>query len=129
MKKIIFFDGVCPVCNGFVDYVLKKDFKNHFQFCSLQSEFAKSNLPLMYQDLDTVILMENNDVFIRSTAVLRILFQLGGHWNALAVFASAVPRPIRDFIYNLMAKNRYRFFGKFNTCRLPTSEQKSRFLE
>ena len=129
MKRIIFFDGVCPVCNGFVDYVLKKDFRNDFQFCSLQSQFAISNLPAIYHDLDTVVLMENDHVFSKSTAVLRILFQLGGHWNALAVFASAIPRPIRDFIYKFIAKNRYRFFGKLAVCRLPTAEEKSRFLQ
>ena len=128
MKRIIFFDGVCPVCNGFVDYVLKKDFKNDFLFCSLQSDLAKSRLPEKYQQLDTVVLMENNDVFDRSTAVLRILFQLGGYWNALAVFASAIPRPVRDFVYGLIAKNRYRFFGQREVCRLPTSQEKERFL-
>ncbi len=128
MKRIIFFDGVCPVCNGFVDYVLKKDFKNDFLFCSLQSEFARGHLPEKYQKLDTIILMENNDVFDQSTAVLRILFQLGGHWNALAVFASAVPRPLRDFVYRIIAKNRYRFFGKRDVCRLPSPEEKERFL-
>ena len=128
MKRIIFFDGVCPVCNGFVDYVLKKDSKNYFQFSSLQSEFTKSHLALQYQGLDTVILMENEQVYLRSTAVLRILLQLGGHWTALAIFASVIPRVVRDMIYDLVAKNRYRVFGKYETCRIPTAEEKARFI-
>lgn len=129
MKRIIFFDGVCPVCNGFVDYVLKKDSKNQFQFSSLQSHYAKSTLQPQYQGLDSVILKENDQTFIKSTAVLRILFQLGGLWNALAVFLSAIPRPLRDFGYDIFAKNRYRIFGQNETCRLPSLEEKSRFIE
>lgn len=128
MKRIIFFDGVCPVCNGFVDYVLKKDSKNYFQFSSLQSEFTKSHLDPQHQSLDTVILMENEQVYLKSTAVLRILLQLGGHWTALAIFASVIPRVIRDMIYDLVAKNRYRVFGKYETCRMPTAEEKARFI-
>ncbi len=129
MKRIIFFDGVCPVCNGFVDYVLKKDLKNQFQFSSLQSQNAKAHIPEPYLRLDTVILKENDQLFIRSTAVLRILFELGGHWNALAIFLSVIPRPLRDFTYDLFAKYRYRIFGRYQTCRIPTPEEKARFLE
>ena len=129
MKRIIFFDGVCPVCNGFVDYVLKKDLKNQFQFSSLQSQFAKATLLPQYQGLDSVILLENDQTFIKSTAVLRILFQLNGHWNALAVFLSAIPRPIRDFFYDIFAKNRYRIFGQNEICRVPTVKEKLRFIE
>lgn len=129
MKRIIFFDGVCPVCNGFVDYVLKKDLKSQFQFSSLQSQFAKTTLPPQYQGLDSVVLLENDQTFIKSTAVLRILFQLSGNWNALAVFLSAVPRPIRDYFYDIFAKNRYRIFGQNETCRLPTVKEKLRFID
>lgn len=129
MKRIIFFDGVCPVCNGFVDYVLKKDLKNQFQFSSLQSHNAKAQIPEQYLDLDSVILKENEQIFIRSTAVLRILFQLGGHWNALAIFFSVIPRPLRDYFYDLFAKYRYRIFGQYESCRIPTPEQRARFLE
>ncbi len=128
MKRIIFFDGICPLCNGFVDYVLKKDLNHCFQFSSLQSEFAKKNLKAEHQGLDTILLLENDKVFIKSTAVLRILFQLGGHWNALAVFASVIPRPMRDFFYMLIAKNRYKLVGQYETCRLPSEEEKNRFL-
>ena len=129
MKRIIFFDGVCPVCNGFVDYVLKKDLKSQFQFSSLQSQFAKTNLPSQYQGLDSVILMENDQLFSKSTAILRILFQLGGHWNALAVFLSVIPNPVRNIFYDLFAKYRYRLFGQNETCRLPSAGEKSRFIE
>ncbi len=82
-----------------------------------------------YQGLDSVTLKENDQIFIKSTAVLRILFQLGGHWNALAVFLSAIPRPVRDFGYTIFARNRYRIFGQNETCRLPSAAEKSRFIE
>lgn len=129
MKRIIFFDGVCPLCNGFVDFVLKKDSKKLFLYSSLQSSYAQAHLPIQHQGLDSIVLSENGVVYTKSTAILRILFQLGGHYNALSVFASIIPRPVRDMIYNFIAHNRYRWFGKFESCRLATVEEKNLFIE
>lgn len=129
MKRIIFFDGVCTLCNGFIDFVIKRDHKNQFYFSSLQSNFARMQWPLQNQGLDSIILMEDQKVFTGSTAVLRILFALGGWWNIFAVLASIFPVWFRDVIYKFIAKNRYQFFGKKDTCRLPTPAEKKLFLE
>lgn len=129
MKRIIFFDGVCTLCNGFVDFVLKRDRKNQFHFSSLQSEFARKQLPIQNQGLDSVVLMEDQKVYTRSTAILRILFELGGWWNIFAVLASIFPIWFRDVIYKFIADRRYQIFGKKDTCRLPTAAEKKLFLE
>ena len=129
MQRIIFFDGVCPLCNRFVDFVILRDKKKLFLFSSLQSSFAKNSLPLTYQSLDTIILQENGDYFSKSKAVLRILFQLGPGWNAFSVFASILPNSLRDYVYQTIAKNRYRIWGKNEVCRIPTPEEKNRFIE
>ena len=128
MKRIIFFDGICTLCNGFIDFILKKDQKNQFLFCSLQSDFAKQNLSEQYQGLDTIVLLDDNKVYTKSTAVLRIVFQLGAGYSLFSMIASILPLFIRDFIYNLVAKNRYKIFGKKDTCRLPTESEKKLFL-
>ena len=129
MKRIIFFDGLCPLCNGFIEFVLKKDSSKFFRYASLQSDFAKKELPFPYQSLDTVVLLEHGKVYIKSTAVLRILFQLKGLWHAVAILASVIPRPLRDFIYDIVAKNRYKFLTKKTTCNLPTKEQEELFMK
>lgn len=129
MRRIIFFDGICPLCNGFVDFVIKRDQRHLFLFSSIQSNYAKNNLEATHLGLDSIILKENDQVFTRSTAVLRIFFQLGGYWNVLAVFASISPRWIRDYFYVAVAKNRYRIWGQREFCRLPTAEEKALFLE
>lgn len=129
MRRIIFFDGICPLCNGFVDFVIKHDRQGLFLFSSLQSDYAKKSLPPSYQSLDTIILQENEKIFSKSAAVLRVLFQLGGFWNTLAILCSIIPQFLRDHIYDLIAKNRYSFWEQKETCRLPTQNEKKLFLE
>ena len=129
MQRIIFFDGICPLCNHFVDFVIKRDHRKLFLFSSLQSVYANNSLPITYQGLESIILKENEEIFTMSTAVLRVLFQLGPGWNAFAIFASLVPRTIRDFIYQMVAKNRYSIWGQNEICRLPTSDERKLFLE
>lgn len=129
MKRIIFFDGVCSLCNGFIDFILKRDQQQAFQFSSLQSEFALKTVPEHHQGLDTVVLLDQGKVYTSSTAVLRILFELGGLWNVFAMLASIVPTTLRDIVYRFVAKNRYRLFGKKNSCRIPTPAEKNRFIE
>ncbi|MBC7465436.1 MAG: thiol-disulfide oxidoreductase DCC family protein [Bdellovibrio sp.] len=129
MKRIIFFDGVCSLCNGFIDFILKRDQKKAFEFSSLQSQFARKILPPQNLSLDSIVLLEDQKVYTNSTAVLRILFEIGGGWNLFAVLASILPVWLRDRIYQTIARNRYKLFGKKDTCRLPSPEEKNRFLE
>lgn len=130
-NPIILFDGVCNLCNGFVQFVIKRDKDAKFRFGSLQSETVK-NILIAYnfenQKLQTVIFIENNILYTQSTAVLKIAKQLGGIWQLLYVFM-IVPAFFRDWIYERIAKSRYKIFGQRDTCMVPTSELKNRFLD
>ena len=129
MKRIIFFDGVCTLCNGFINFILKKEHNNEFYFSSLQSVYAKTHVPSHNQSLASIVLMEGEKTYTESTAVLRILFHLGGGWNILAMLLSILPKWLRDFLYRLIAKNRYVLFGKKDSCRIPNAAEKKLFLE
>lgn len=129
-RPILLFDGVCNLCNASVQFVIRNDKKQQFQFASLQSEAAQKlltqfNLPP--KALDSVVLIAGEKVFLRSAAALEIARKLGGIW-ALAYVFIVVPRPIRDAVYDWVARNRYRWFGKQQACMVPTPELKSRFL-
>lgn len=128
MGPLILFDGVCNLCNASVDFIIKRD-KGYFKFASLQSEFVRQLLPnlLVGENPESIILYENGEVFTKSTAALKIASHLQFPWNNLKFFLF-VPRPIRDSIYKFIAQNRYRWFGKRNTCRLPTPEERTRIL-
>lgn len=128
---VILFDGVCNFCNYWVNFVIKRDRKKQFRFASLQSENAKKILASYQYDsqqLDTVILIENGKVYTHSTAALRICRKLNGAWPllyGLIIF----PRFIRDWVYKLIAKSRYAWFGRSETCRIPTPEERQLFLD
>ncbi len=126
---VIFFDGVCGLCNAFVDYVLNRDHQEIFYFAPLQGDFAGEieALAPYRNSLTSVVLWKNGQVYTHSTAAMEVLISLGGVWKLLRVFY-LVPRFLRDFAYKLIARNRYRLFGKSETCRLPTAEERSRFL-
>jgi len=129
-QAIIFFDGVCNLCNGFVQFVIERDKENYFRFSSLQAEAARpylENCGISPKELGSVVLYENGKCFTRSAAALRILKRLSGGWPALFGFI-IIPRFIRDLVYDFIARNRYRWFGKQESCWLPTPELKSRFL-
>ena len=130
-KSIILFDGVCNVCNGFVNFLIPRDSKNKFQFGSLQSLKVKELLKQYHydaNDISTVILIENNKLYPQSTAVLKIFRQMNGAWPWLYAFI-IVPKPIRDFVYQLIARNRYKLFGKKDACMIPTPELKAKFID
>ncbi|MEQ1723449.1 MAG: DCC1-like thiol-disulfide oxidoreductase family protein [Pseudobdellovibrio sp.] len=129
MQRIIFFDGICLLCNSFVNYVFNNDNKHQFKYSALQSKTAFDLLPQSDLKLDSIVYFEDNKTYKRSTAVLRIMFHLGGAWPLISVTLAIIPTPIRDFIYNFVAKNRYQVFGKSETCRLPTPEEKQYFLD
>jgi predicted DCC family thiol-disulfide oxidoreductase YuxK len=130
-NSIILFDGVCNLCDGVVQIVLNKDKKARFRFAALQSERGTALLKqfgLSTTNYNSFVLIESGRVFQKSTAALRVLKGLGGVWILLYAFI-IVPRPIRDYIYDWVARNRYRFFGKKEECMLPTPEIRARFLK
>lgn len=128
-KKIIFFDGVCNLCNGLVDWLIVHDNQKLFNYASLQGKTAKELLPLnVINDLNTVVFFENGKVFYRSEAILRLFSYLPYPWKILSFFI-ILPTFFSNALYNLVAVNRYRLFGKKTTCRLPTLEEKTFFLD
>ncbi len=129
--KIILFDGVCNLCNRTVQFVLKHDKKAIFKFALLQSKAAQrllENSDLSKPGMDSILYIRGNQVIRKSTAVLYILRDLRGLWK-LAFGFMILPAFIRDFIYDIVAKNRYRVFGKRDSCMIPTPELKNRFLD
>ena len=129
-KPVILFDGVCNLCSASVQFILKRDKEKNFLFASLQSDYGQKLLKRYDLPTDTFnsfILFEEGKIFTRSTAALKMFSQLKG-WKWVRLFG-AVPKFIRDAVYNVIAKNRYRWFGKKNECWLPTPELKARFLD
>ena len=136
-NPIILYDGVCGLCNRLVQFLLKHDKRSRLRFASLQSDFAAKVLQrhgIDPKDLDTLHVIENYEqrderVLQRSDAILRAGRELGGFWSASAAVAKVIPRALRDAIYRFVARNRYRVFGKYDTCMLPDPNQRSRFLD
>ncbi|MBX3440462.1 MAG: DUF393 domain-containing protein [Planctomycetaceae bacterium] len=126
---IIFFDGVCGFCNRMVDFVLSHDRRGVFRFAPLQGETARALLPPAdVESLDSVVLMLRGQTFRRSSASARILWELGPFWQIAGWLLWLIPLPLRDWGYRLVGKNRYRMFGKLEACRMPTPEERDRFL-
>jgi predicted DCC family thiol-disulfide oxidoreductase YuxK len=129
MNDLILFDGVCNFCSASVNFVIKNDSQNRYQFASLQSDYGQALLTqhhLNNYDLNTVFLISNGKLYSKSEAVLQIARHLRG-WSWIAWFRW-VPLFIRNTLYDLVARNRYRIFGKANTCHIPTAAQKNRFI-
>lgn len=130
-KKIILFDGVCNLCNNAVLRVIEYDQKNNFVFASLQSESGKKIIHHLQIDIlttDSIILFDPKVSYdIKSSAALKIMADFGGIWN-LSRIGWVFPKIIRDFVYDFIAKNRYKWFGKKDNCMIPTRELKSKFL-
>ncbi|TAH20744.1 MAG: thiol-disulfide oxidoreductase DCC family protein [Cytophagales bacterium] len=129
-KNIVLFDGVCNLCNGAVNFLIDHDKNNVLYFASLQSDFGQEVLKdygMKTNDFDTFVFLKNGKPFTRSQAALEVLHQLGGGWSSLYLFRF-VPSFVRDSIYKLVAKNRYRLFGQREACRMPTPELKAKFL-
>lgn len=128
---IILFDGVCNLCNNTVQFLIKRDPEGKFKFASLQSEAGQELLrhfDLSTRDFETFIYIIGDECYTRSTAALRVLNELGGLWRAFYMFM-LIPKPIRNSLYRVISKNRYRWFGKRDSCMVPTPERKERFLE
>ena len=153
-QPILFFDGVCGLCNRFVDFMLRTDSKDRFRYSPLQGETARRLLEMDDQaggreagnprtgdpepgnpeagnpeagDLRSFIFLDTDRRFEQSNAVLHALIRLGGAWRLIAVLY-IFPRPVRDLVYRVVARNRYRWFGRRDACRMPTPEERGRFL-
>jgi len=126
---IILFDGVCNLCNSFVQKVIKADKNNYFKFASLQSDAGQQLLADKpeFIDLKTIIYLEGGTLYTRSTAALKISKHLNGAWPLLQA-GYILPSFVRDGIYNFIAKNRYKWFGKKDQCMIPSPDLKAKFL-
>lgn len=130
-QPIIFFDGVCNLCNSSVNFVIDRDPHGKFKFAALQSEVAKKVLAstnIQPQDLESIVFFDGNQAFRKSRAALEVARRMRGLWPLLYVFI-VVPGFLRDVVYDFIARNRYKWFGKQVACRIPTPELKSRFLD
>lgn len=130
-NKIILFDGYCHLCSGTVIFILKRDRLQKFKFASLQSNagqelLKKYNLPA--NDFDSFVYICDEKYYLRSTAALRVFKELGGLWSLLFIFI-VVPAFLRDLVYRLIAKTRYKIFGKRTSCLMPNEQMKNRFIE
>jgi predicted DCC family thiol-disulfide oxidoreductase YuxK len=126
---VIFFDGECGLCNRWVDFVLVRDRRQVFRFAALQGETARRRLQLSEgQSLNSVVLLDTNGEHRKSDAVARMLIRIGGVWSIPGWLLRMVPRPIRNWGYDLVARHRYKWFGRKQSCRLPTADERSRFL-
>ena len=130
-NSVILFDGVCNLCNRTVDFVLKNNYKQNLYFTSLQSPFGRqflNDFDIPLHELNTLYYYHDDHLYNKSTAVLKILKELKGLYPLLSVFL-IVPTFIRDFFYDLLARSRYRIFGKRDSCRVPTEEEKPFFID
>ena len=128
---VVLFDGVCNLCNGSVRFVIERDPRKHFQFAPLQSATATRLISGSADRLampDSIVLVDDGRLYVRSEAALRIARRLRFPWPLLWVFM-AVPRNLRDWVYDVIARHRYRWFGKRETCMVPSTEIRDRFLE
>ena len=128
-KKIILFDGMCTFCNRSVQFIIHHDPHEHFLFASLQSDIGQHLLRehSIPESEDSLILMEQNSYYTQSTAVLTIARHLNGLFPLLYILI-IIPRSIRNLVYRYIANNRYKWFGKRTSCKIPTTKEKKRFL-
>jgi len=133
MKAIILFDGVCNLCNNTIQFIIRHDKFEGFQFASQQSEagqklLAKHHIPISRALADSVVVIEGERVWLESDAAFHILQRLGGVWSIPAVLRF-LPKHLRDWAYRRVAQNRYRLFGRRESCMVPSPELKKRFLD
>ena len=132
-KKVILFDGVCNLCNAAVTFVIKRDRNDRFRYASLQSAIGKQLLEERHIDpkqVDSIVLIEPGVAyFIKSDAALEIADELGWPWKGLYIFNYILPVQLRNNLYDLIARNRYRWFGRKDQCMIPTPSLRSKFLD
>lgn len=125
-EQIIIFDGICGLCNKSVDILIKLDSQKQFKYTSLQGEFIKTLE--IDPDIDSIIFYDDNTLYYKSNAILKIFNALGGVWKLTNIFY-VIPRVIRDYIYDVIAKYRYKIFGKILNCRVPTKDEEVLFID
>ncbi|GEN45358.1 thiol-disulfide oxidoreductase DCC family protein [Alkalibacillus haloalkaliphilus] len=129
MKVVIFFDGVCNLCNGVVQFLIKHDSGDNFRFAALQSDFGERVTSQLDQhDLDSIIVMTNGKMYTKSSGALQIVKKMDSAWKYLYVLR-IIPKPIRDRLYDIIAHNRHKIFGRRDSCMMPTPELKQKFLQ
>lgn len=129
-RQIVIFDGVCNFCNGAVRFISKRDPKGKFAFTPIQSEVAKGLMEkhgISNLGIDTFVLIKNDRAHIYTDAAMEIAKELTGFWTLFRLF-KIIPRFIRDFLYRLFARNRYRLFGRTDHCVMPANEIRDRFI-
>lgn len=128
---IVLFDGVCNLCNKSVSFIIDRDRVRRFRFASLQSDIATrlmQDAKVNPEILDSIVLISGGEISIKSTAVLKIARRLSSFWPLFYVFI-VIPTPIRDYLYDIIARNRYRWFGRRSECRIPDENEKELFLD
>ena len=130
-KNIVFYDGVCGFCNGLVVFLLKYERNNNMSYCSLQSKFAKSFLKdfNIQVNLDTIYYYSNGKLYDRSEAIQKITRNLKPPYLLVSYFLVISPKFISEYFYKFFAKNRYKWFGKEDDCKIPSPEDRLRFLD
>ena len=129
-RHVVIFDGVCHFCNSTVNFIIRRDEKGLFCFTPMQSDLAKELAGPYYLDkdgVDTLILIKNEKIYVRTNAALEIAKALSGYWFLLTVLR-VIPRSVRDFLYTRFARNRYALFGKRTHCIVPTQAVANRFV-
>jgi predicted DCC family thiol-disulfide oxidoreductase YuxK len=127
---IILFDGICNLCSGSVRFIIQRDPGREFKFASLQSEAGKQYIEQynIHETIDSIVLVKDGKVYLESTAALKIASRLKWPWRIFGILLG-VPKPVRDRLYKWIAKNRYKWFGRDESCMLPSKENRDRFIE
>ncbi len=131
LQRVVLFDGVCNLCSSAVQFIIERDKKGKFQFASLQSEYGQEQLMkynLADKNIDSIVLVEKGRVYVKSSAALHIAKKMDGLYPLAFVFIM-VPPFIRNWVYDWIARNRYKWYGKKETCWIPTPELRARFIE
>jgi predicted DCC family thiol-disulfide oxidoreductase YuxK len=128
-QDLIFYDGLCGLCNKFVRFVLKRDRRDYFVFAPLQGLLAKKFLPLEGMPDSVILRFPTGGLAVKSEAVLSIFMRLSMPWPILGILMKVIPRRIRDTVYDFVARHRRLFFGRYEECPLPQPQWKNRFLD
>lgn len=130
-QPLLLFDGICNLCNNSINFVIRHDKHQKFKFASLQSDAAKQILLQLNEtnsNINSIVLIYNNSIYYKSSAILKLFSILGGFYSLSSIFY-IFPKKMRDMLYDYIARNRYKWYGKRESCMIPTKELKSRFID
>ena len=128
-QRVVFFDGICNLCQRSIKYLIKYDKKQSLKFASLQGEYANKMLhPTDHKNLESILYFDSKELYTKSTAILKICNVLGG-WHKILLVGYLLPKFIRNMVYDVIAQNRYKWFGRQEHCMVPTNDLKNRFIE